>query len=318
MKNEELTGLLDEQMEEFELARDNYAALGKVVYREVLCREFSCRLQYNPARIVSTNARIDRATLEGRKCFLCTEHMPAGQRGISYGERYHIFVNPYPIFDRHFTVPSNQHAPQAIANRFQDLLDLAFDFQDYTTFYNGPASGASAPDHFHFQMAPRHRMPLEEDVMNDEIRKVVCQRDYYTVSVLEHYLREVIVLQASDQKLLGRLFERLQQVIGRTIPYEQEPQFNLLAWFDNCQWTVCVFPRKQLRPRQFFAEGDERIMFSPGSVDMAGLIITPRKEDFDRLSPELLTDLFGQVTICPSDVEKIVKEIAGFNDLINA
>lgn len=306
MKNEELAILHEEQTRDFALARNNYAALKNVVYRNIRLNGFSLRLQYNPARIISTNAKIDQATLQSRKCFLCPAFMPAGQKGIPYGEHYHIFVNPYPIFERHFTVPANEHVPQLIENRFKDLLDLAYDFTDYTTFYNGPASGASAPDHFHFQMAPRHIMPLEEDIENEQIREIIVQKDYYSMARLNHYLREVIILKASDQQLLCQLFGTVQQLIGQTIPYELEPRLNLLAWFDNCQWTVCIFPRKLLRPWQFFAEGDKQMMFSPGCVDMAGLLITPRKEDFDKYTPDVLADLFSQVTIDNQSMEKII------------
>lgn len=296
MKNEELRQLHEQQLRDFDLARANYAGLKNVVYRNIPFGEFSVRLQYNPARMISTNASIDPATLASRKCFLCPGHMPAGQNGIPYGNRYHIFINPYPIFNEHFTVPDNNHLPQLIETRFEDLLNLAFDFPDYTSFYNGPASGASAPDHFHFQMVPRNAMPLETDICNDRIRRIIARKDFYTLSVLEGYLREVIVIQASDLRLLSELFFNIRQMIGEIVPFEAEPMLNLIAWFDNCQWTVCILPRQLLRPWQFFAEGNDQVLFSPGCVDMAGLIITPRREDFDKYSAALLTDLFRQVT----------------------
>ena len=156
MNSKDLLQLYNGQLQEFELAKKNYTDLQQAVYRDIPFDLFRLRIQYNPARMISTNARIDVRTLQNRKCFLCREHMPEAQKGIRYNDRYSIFINPYPIFERHFTVPSRHHEPQCIGGRFEDLLDLTFDFQGYTLFYNGPTCGASAPDHFHFQMCPRH------------------------------------------------------------------------------------------------------------------------------------------------------------------
>lgn len=309
MKNEELRQLYEQQLVDFALAGKNYAELKKVLYRDITCNGFSIELQHNPARMISTNANVDPATLQSRPCFLCGAHKPHDQQGLNYGDRYHIFVNPYPIFDAHFTVPAIEHVPQLIDGRFEDLLNLAFDFPGNTVFYNGPDCGASAPDHFHFQMIPRHRIPLEQDVNNPELRRTVIQKDFYSVAYLQDYLREVIILQASDQKLLSELFNRTKIKIGETTPYDQEPMMNILTWFDNCQWCVCIFPRQQRRPWQFFAEDDSKILFSPGCVDMAGTIIAPRKKDFNRYSAELLTDLFRQVTITPESREFIIRNL---------
>ena len=150
---------------------------------------------------------------------------------------------------------------------------------------------------------------MEEDAANEELRRYLVKKDYYSVSILKDYLREVILLQASDSHLLSVLFRQTMEIIGRSIPFEEEPMINLLGWFDNCQWTVCLFPRRTRRPRQFYAEGTEKILFSPGCVDMAGLIISPREEDFRKYSAGLLTDMFSQVTAGPDSWEAIQKEL---------
>ena len=152
-------------------------------------------------------------------------------------------------------------------------------------------------------------MPLEEDAANEELRRYLVKKDYYSVSILKDYLREVILLQASDSHLLSVLFRQTMEIIGRSIPFEEEPMINLLGWCDNCQWTVCLFPRRTRRPRQFYAEGTEKILFSPGCVDMAGLIISPREEDFRKYSAGLLTDMFSQATAGPDSWEAIQKEL---------
>lgn len=309
MENKDLTALYNRQIQEFPLARNNFKALEQVVCRDIPFQHFHMRLQYNPARIVSTNAKIDKTTLQKRACFLCPSHMPQEQKGIPYEENYNIFINPYPIFHEHFTVPSNKHVPQLISGRFTDLLNLAHTFPAYTVFYNGPASGASAPDHFHFQIVPRHIMPLEQDILNKHLQDTIIQNTDITLFRLKNYIREVFILQSSSKASLQVLFDRLQTTIGQVVPYEQEPRFNLLSWYADDHWTVCIFPRKCWRPRQFFLEGCAQIMFSPGCVDMAGLIIAPRKEDYERYTPELLTDLFSQVSINTSELDTIVFQL---------
>lgn len=309
MNNGDLQRLHDSQMREFELARRNFDGLRQVVYRDIDFGAFSVRVQYNPARMLSTNAKVDRQTLQSRPCFLCGEHLPEGQRGIAYGEGYHIFVNPYPIFPRHFTVPADAHIPQQIDAHIGTLLRLASDFTDYVVFYNGPECGASAPDHFHFQMVPRQSMPLEQDIRREELRKTVVRKEGCSVSVLENYLREVVVLRASRWQDLSEWFVRVRDGVGRLVPFQEEPMMNVLAWYEDGWWTLCLFLRKLRRPRQFFAEGEEKILFSPGCVDMAGVIVAPRKEDFDRYSVPLLTDLFGQVSATPEVRDALIQEL---------
>lgn len=305
--------LYQSQLETFELARTNYSHLKNVKWRTIKFSGFDIRLQYNPVRILSTNARIDATTLKERRCFLCPGNMPEEQKGISWNSEYNIFINPYPIFEKHFTAPTVRHTPQQISGRFEDMLALALDLPGYTVFYNGPQCGASAPDHFHFQLAPHNSMPLETDVENTEIRETLIQSSYYSVATLHNYLRKVLVIKASDLSLLSRLFKQISDILSEYIPSEPEPMYNLLAWFDNCQWSVCIFPRRLLRPWQFFAEGEQKILFSPGSVDMAGLIIAPRHEDFERYSPEVLTDLFDQVSPDNETWNKITNRITQLN-----
>lgn len=297
MGEKELEAHYRAQLKEFDLARKNYENFQKAVFRTVKFEGFKIGIQHNPDRIISTNAKTDAYTLNTRPCFLCRDHLPIGQKGLSYNEKYDIQINPYPIFTRHFTVPAKTHIPQFIQGRFEDLLSIAFDFPAYTVFYNGPKSGASAPDHFHFQMAPRNVMPAEHEVTEEELREVLVQGDYYSVFTLKNYLRRILVLQASDLKLLSGLFEQTLAILKSVQQTSEEPLFNIHCWFDNCQWTVCLFLRRQLRPWQFFAEGNEKILFSAGAVDMAGIIIAPRSEDFQKYTPELITDLYRQVSI---------------------
>ena len=309
----DLEELHKNQMLCFELANQNFSGLQQAIYREISFENFTIRLQYNPARIRSTNAKLDQATIQKRPCFLCHENMPKMQEGVAYANRYHIFVNPYPIFHRHFTVPTDAHTPQNIVPHLEDFWQLALDYPSYTVFYNGPGCGASAPDHCHFQMVPRNQMPLEQDIHNSNLKKNIQEKDNYSLSILENYLREVIILQVSDKNLLSSLFMEIYNQLSLFIPKSEEPMMNLLCWFEKDRWTLCIFPRNLGRPKQFFAEDDEKILFSPGCVDMAGLIIAPRKEDFERYTGDLLADLFKQVSLTPDQRKTMIQKLKGIS-----
>lgn len=219
-----------------------------------------------------------------------------------------IFIIPIP-FERHFTVPSRHHEPQCIGGRFEDLLVSLSIFRGIPYFITVPLAALLPRTIFTFKCAAASYAFGRRCPANEELRRYLVKKDYYSVSILKDYLREVILLQASDSHLLSVLFRQTMEIIGRSIPFEEEPMINLLGWFDNCQWTVCLFPRRTRRPRQFYAEGTEKILFSPGCVDMAGLIISPREEDFRKYSAGLLTDMFSQVTAGPDSWEAIQKEL---------
>ena len=251
-------------------------------------------------------AKIDEQSIKARACFLCKGNIPPEQTSFDYNPTLDIRVNPYPIFDRHYTVPAKQHIPQLIKGHFQDMLAIAQTYPEYTIFYNGPRSGASAPDHFHFQLAARHIMPLETDVNScpKEILWTSESRET-TIESIHHYLRKNIILHSSNREQLMDIFEQLVSLVGQITPNDPEPMMNLFAWYENNEWWVVMFPRRQHRPWQFFAEGDENILFSPGCVDFAGLIISPREKDFNRLNAPLLEELFSQLTLTDEQFENL-------------
>lgn len=290
------------QLKDFKIAQTNFLNLQKALYRTLKGDHFLFQLQYNPERIRSTAAKVDEKTLKERKCFLCAANLLPGQKGIPYRNKYNIFINPYPKFDRHFTIPDRHHTPQLIDGRFGDMLMLAKDFPAYTFFYNGPKCGASAPDHFHFQMATRGVMPVEKEIENCTVLR---QTHSYQIGTIENYMRKIIVLTSDQPDLLENLFLQILSLLSQNIPSQPEPMINLLCWYTSSYWNVIIFPRRGLRPRQFYEEGNDKILFSPGCVDFAGLLVTPRKEDYDRYTPELLADLFGQLTLTNETWEKL-------------
>lgn len=287
---------LESQLVTWQTAKNNYDRLKYALYRTVDFDDFKIRIQHNPDRILSAVAKIDEASLKARACFLCKEHMPAEQQSFDYNPTLDIRANPYPIFSGHYTVPAKRHIPQLINEHFEDMLDIAHTYPEYTIFYNGPRSGASAPDHFHFQLAPRHEMPLETDVIACK-KETLLTTSNLSVESIENYIRKNIIIHSDSKETLIETFLHILSLIGKVLPNDPEPMINLFSWYEADQWWVVIFPRRQHRPWQFFAEGEDNILFSPGCVDFAGLIISPRKVDFDRLDAPLLRDLFGQLTL---------------------
>ncbi len=295
---EKIDGFFEQQLNGWDLAGKNYAGLQKVHKRYVaLDDEVSIGIQFNPERIYSSAAKVDDKSIRERKCFLCQENLPVQQRWLEFGEEYLILVNPFPIFPRHLTIPVKEHTDQRIAGRMGDMLDLACELDDFIVFYNGPKCGASAPDHFHFQAGNKGFMPLEND-FEKFVKTVVDTINGVELLQLENYYRTCLVLEGADRDALVGSFNGLLDRFPVS-PDEDEPMLNILVSRNADKWRIFVFPRKLHRPSQYFNEGEERILLSPASVDLGGVLITPREEDYNKLDARIIKDIFEQVTINP-------------------
>ncbi|MBQ4041179.1 MAG: glycosyltransferase family 2 protein, partial [Prevotella sp.] len=120
-----LQRFFNRQMERWEDARQRYNDLQFVQTRQV----GSLAVQFNPSRIVSTGAKIDKASITKRPCFLCSQNRPAEQLTKPLynkgGEQTHeILVNPFPILPQHYTIPSLEHVPQNIYEHFSEIRRL--------------------------------------------------------------------------------------------------------------------------------------------------------------------------------------------------
>ena len=291
--NTEVKKLIEEQLQEWPLAHQNYDALKTVRTKEFDFGQFSIRVQFNPARIQSSAAKVDSKSIQERKCFLCPANLPAEQRGIPFGKDYLILVNPFPIFPLHLTIPSEKHTDQLIADRYEDMLDLAGVLEDFVVFYNGPKCGASAPDHVHFQAGNKGFLPLEKDIKTVS-KNIISQNDWIKIYSLENYLRNIIVLESEHKSELVKAFNNIysQMPIKEG---EKEPMMNIVSWYENGNYISCIFPREVHRPKCFFAEGDKNILLSPASVDMGGVFITPREEDFEKITKEDIKEILKEV-----------------------
>jgi ATP adenylyltransferase/5',5'''-P-1,P-4-tetraphosphate phosphorylase II len=276
---------LNEQLATWDLAKRNYDVLRQVACKIFHWELFDVKLQFNPDRIRSAVAKAEEKEIQKRPCFLCAENRPKEQKGIPFLEKYTILLNPFPIFPVHLTIVENRETPQLIKGRIQDMLDLSAELPDFTILYNGPKSGASIPNHFHFQAGNKGVLPIEKDVKNG------------TIASAKNYLRKTFVIESADKDLIINQFDEIYNRLHLLQPTEEEPMFNLIAWKEDEQWTLVVFPRKQHRPSQFYASGTEQIVISPGVVDMGGMLITVREEDFEKINPEIIEDIFSQITL---------------------
>lgn len=304
--NETIQKFLTEQLVDWETARNNYAALAGVQVRELNVCGVRYKVQFNPARIVSSGAKVDAKSIQERKCFLCPANLPAQQKGIPFGGHYQILVNPFPIFPRHLTIPDLNHTPQRIEGRLEDMMELARQLTDFTIFYNGPRCGASAPDHAHFQAGNRDFMPIEADWKN-QIAGRIADYGKATLYYLNDQPRTTLVIQSSDMASANHLFS----LICRLLPEqpEGEPMLNLLAMYDEGVWTLFVFPRAKHRPACYTAEGDARLLSSPASVDLGGVFITPVEADFHKISPAIMEQILSEVCLSASDFAKLRQDI---------
>ncbi len=304
--NETIQKFLTEQLADWETARNNYAALAGVQVRELNVCGVRYKVQFNPARIVSSGAKVDAKSIQERKCFLCPANLPAQQKGIPFGGHYQILVNPFPIFPRHLTIPDLNHTPQRIEGRLEDMMELARQLTDFTIFYNGPRCGASAPDHAHFQAGNRGFMPIEADWKN-QIAGRIADYGKATLYYLNDQPRTTLVIQSADMASANHLFS----LICRLLPEqpEGEPMLNLLAMYDEGVWTLFVFPRAKHRPACYTAEGDARLLSSPASVDLGGVFITPVEADFHKISPAIMEQILSEVCLSASDFAKLRQDI---------
>ena len=318
---EQVNELFEQQLSVWEMARNNFEGLKTVQIREFNFDGFGVKVQFNPARMVSSGAKVDAKTIARRKCFLCAANRPEMQRGIEWRD-YDILINPFPIFPRHLTIPRREHVDQQLVPYISDMFDLARELPDFVVFYNGPKCGASAPDHMHFQAGNADFLPLVWDYFNLKskgkctMQGTIDGADIYTI---DDYLRVVYCVESVDADALKGAFMKLYNSWVKEEGVE--PMMNVVCLYkestvngqqttDNGQqttvngqqttdgkWYLFLIPRGAFRPWQYTAEGDQQLLVSPATVEVSGLFITPVKEHFERITKEDVVDILTQCTI---------------------
>ena len=331
---QQITDMFSRELASHGRAFVNYQALSGVEVKDMTIDGFPAKLFFNPARVRSVMADVSPEALQKRACFLCPdgveEHQLTHNWDSPTGHTYYIRVNPFPIFSPHFTVSSSVHERQELLPHLESMLHLAKELPEMTIFYNGPMCGASAPDHMHFQAVPRHSMPIEDHFDTNYANAVLVQE-----TDLQNHLTAVKKVLAmgtipEEASQTGSL------TAGASHAEEYEPRWNIVSWYEPAQsdsvescrmvqngvelsdeettlhnttqryttlhngvFNTIIFFRRESRPQCFFAPENERILFSPGTVEMGGVGIVANRESFDRLTPSKLRDIIREVADNP-------------------
>lgn len=321
MKN--LGKFISTQLSLWPLACENFRALKNVLVRQAEIGGLGVILQHNPARIVSSAASLDKETLTHRKCFLCSANRPAEQISRDFegrkGRKYDILLNPYPILRDHLVIAMKQHCDQSIWRRYVDMLDLARAYQNFIVFYNGPRCGASAPDHHHFQAAARGQLPLENDVdrllgllsagtVPDGLKYLSSSLDA-NVFLYEKFVPGIFVIRGSTSKSVAKMFYRLLDCAPWDTETHPEPMCNVFTWYSSGEFRSIVIFRAAHRSHHYYSDGPDHLTMSPGCTDMAGCIVVPVPEEFDRIDEAMLDSLLMEVALKKEDEALICRRL---------
>ena len=307
MEDSSISRFFNRQMEKWADARHRFRDL-KLVETHQLSDQL--KVQWNPARIVSTGAKIDKKTLGDRPCFLCDKNRPKEQISKQIDERFLLLVNPFPILPIHFTIPARKHQPQSIYKNYGEMHRFLSLHSELMVFYNGPKCGASAPDHLHFQAGTSGILPLQANWqrLSRNLTDIISLNDDEKIALIHDFVVPAFVIISKSEDSDEALFQRLY----KSMPVrgdETEPMMNIIAWRKGDEYISVVIPREKHRPEAYFAEGDAQMMVSPGALDMSGLIITPREEDFRKLTEESATAILQECGVSTDKMNSIVTKL---------
>ena len=307
MEDSSISRFFNRQMEKWADARHRFRDLKHVETHQL---SDQLKVQWNPARIVSTGAKIDKKTLGDRPCFLCDKNRPKEQISKQIDERFLLLVNPFPILPVHFTIPARKHQPQSIYKNYGEMHRFLSLHSELMVFYNGPKCGASAPDHLHFQAGTSGILPLQANWqrLSRNLTDIISLNDDEKIALIHDFVVPAFVIISKSEDSDEALFQRLY----KSMPVrgdETEPMMNIIAWRKGNEYISVVIPREKHRPEAYFAEGDAQMMVSPGALDMSGLIITPREEDFRKLTEESATAILQECGVSTDKMNSIVTKL---------
>jgi ATP adenylyltransferase/5',5'''-P-1,P-4-tetraphosphate phosphorylase II len=293
--------LFNSQINRWELMKKNYDALNNIQTKSFWFEGFKLKVQFNPERIKSTSAKVDEDSVKNRKCFLCIENLPSEQKGIILFDKYILLCNPYPIFPQHFTVSSLRHKSQRISDSLGEFLEVTKALSPkYVLVYNGPACGASAPDHLHFQAGKKDFIPIENDIqqLKNDFGSIVNDDENYTLSFIDDGLRRLVFIESADKQRIEETFKMIFRIYKKQSGTQPEPMMNIISSHDaECGWSVIIFLRNKHRPDCYFKEDPEKILISPAAIDLGGVVVTPREEDFVKTDKNFLQQIFNEVSL---------------------
>lgn len=291
--SDEIAGFIERQLETWPLAEKNYTALGTTERRPFKIGDLEGALQFNPARIVSTGAKVSNGKVESRPCFLCAANRPAEQTGIEILPGWDMLVNPYPIFPVHLTIVSRTHQPQERVP--EAIVEIAERLPGMAVFFNGAKAGASAPDHLHLQAVLKEELPLlrlAEEYHKPDMPGLMSSENF-NLELPFFFLSGLISPENTEMKILQTGLRAGGSDDGENL---NDPGLvNTFFWTDEGgNLRFIVIPRRRHRPECYYADGEAQRLVSPGSIDMAGILILPREEDFKRMTEEEIKEIYQQ------------------------
>ena len=306
--NEQAISLIEQQKATWETATQNFEALNRLKTKTFDFGYFKIIAQHNAERIRSSVAKTDAKSIASRPCFLCLKNLHPKQRGLLFQNKYIVLVNPYPIFQKHLTISGLEHVPQKILPNFADLLDLSQNLPEFTVFYNGPQCGASAPDHFHFQAGNAGFLPVDneiEAIMN--FSEVLYENNDCKIIASNEYLRKFITLISPDKHQLIDNFEFIYNQLNNKTG--NEPKMNILCNFIDGKWKITIFPRDKRHPSHFFNPEETRIVVGPASVELGGVLVLPRENDFKKITKTEIAEIYNEVSISNEEYKNLIQSI---------
>jgi len=305
--------LFEIQNEEWPMLKTGVQSLTTIKSKPFQFDGLKINAQFNAGRMTSTSAKVDSKSISERKCFLCEKNLPAEQKGILYNNKYIILCNPFPIFPTHFTLTHKEHQPQRILDTFSDMLDLSKDLsKHYSVIYNGPRCGASAPDHLHFQAGNKYFMPIDDEFyqIKNEYGKMIFEDDDLSFYAINDGIRKFISIESIDKDLVINTFNKFYKTYSELMNENQEPLLNLVSFYEEeYGWRVIIFLRAKHRPAVFFAEGDDKMLVSPAAIDLGGVCVFPREEDFNRITKQKIEEIFKEVFVDEQELEVLLRSL---------
>ncbi len=304
---EEVEAFFCNQLECWDETRERFNGLKTVETKGLRIGDTVINAQFNPSRMISTGAKIDKASIAKRPCFLCAKNRPAVQTMLpAFNGEFQVLINPFPIITGHLVIAATEHTEQRLQNHYRQFAEIAEAMPGYLVLYNGPKCGASAPDHLHFQAGKRGTIPIERDWANYYATKLQPLNFAQGLYLVNDFACPAIAIVAENIDNSTRIFESLYKKL-QTHSSDEEFPVNVLAWKDNGKIITVVILRSKHRPDCYFLEGEKQMLISPGSVDMGGLLITPRKKDFETLTPDKGFSILREVTLNEEQIIDLLK-----------
>ncbi|GBD91976.1 hypothetical protein BMS3Abin04_02708 [bacterium BMS3Abin04] len=308
------------QISKWQFARENYTALESVKVKRFNFPDTSVLVQYNPHRVGSIMALTDEKSIANRKCFLCNENLHAEQVGVKLTENYTLLVNPFPVISIHFTAKFNSHVPQKISENLIEILNGAQTLGDnYFLLYNGPEAGASVPEHRHFQGGAKNKLPFLKDIITKIENRYKANSDLTLMDVLDFKqtklfavqdeIRNYFVITGVNASEIEEMFFNLFNVFTSLFGAEKEIKLNLISTVEKGKHYLVIFPRAKHHPSCFFEEGEKQLLVRPSTLDIGGIIVLPREEDFNKITKEKIKEIFSEVGISNDDFKHIISEV---------